>query len=111
MAANAHTKKVEPQDNGVEPMLHVSFAAEDEQRKIELSLLSTSQGAARSAAVRDKMAADKAQAAREAKKLKRVKEFRRNKMARAGEADRHGTASLPKWLIAGKRGNGQTRSR
>ncbi|EME79592.1 uncharacterized protein MYCFIDRAFT_167435 [Pseudocercospora fijiensis CIRAD86] len=34
-----------------------------------------------------------------------------NRMARQGEADRHQTASKSKWLLAGKRGMGSTRSR
>ena len=39
---------------------------------------------------------------KEMTKQARAKRFRRNKMARAGEGDRHTTASKPKWLLAGK---------
>ncbi len=46
-----------------------------------------------------------------AEKLAKLGQKKMNRMARQGEADRHTTASLPKWLIAGKRGMGSTRSR
>lgn len=41
-------------------------------------------------------------------RLAKVQRRERNRMARAGEADRHETASLPKHLFSGKRGNGTT---
>jgi len=46
-----------------------------------------------------------------ADRLAKLGQVKMNRYARQGEADRHTTASLPKWLIAGKRGNGSTRSR
>ena len=46
-----------------------------------------------------------------ADRLAKLGQKRMNRMARQGEADRHQTAALPKWLIAGKRGMGSTRSR
>jgi hypothetical protein len=87
MAAMALTKKVvEPQhDTGVAPVLRIGFDAENEQRKIELSLLATSQGAARSAAVREKLAEDKVAALRESKKKK--PDFNRTFHRKTTEAD------------------------
>ncbi|KAK5105773.1 Nucleolar GTP-binding protein 1 [Meristemomyces frigidus] len=46
-----------------------------------------------------------------ADRLAKLGQKKMNRNARQGEADRHQTASLPKWLVAGKRGNGSTRSR
>ncbi|KXL50458.1 hypothetical protein M433DRAFT_8381 [Acidomyces richmondensis BFW] len=46
-----------------------------------------------------------------AERLAKLSQKKMNRMARQGEADRHQTASLPKWLVAGKRGLGSTRSR
>ena len=46
-----------------------------------------------------------------AEKLAKLSQKKMNRMARQGEADRHTTASLPKHLLAGKRGAGKTRSR
>ncbi|KAF2485189.1 putative nucleolar GTP-binding protein [Neohortaea acidophila] len=46
-----------------------------------------------------------------ADKLAKLGQKKMNRNARQGEADRHETAALPKWLLAGKRGNGSTRSR
>ncbi|KAK3641761.1 Nucleolar GTP-binding protein 1 [Elasticomyces elasticus] len=46
-----------------------------------------------------------------ADRLAKLGQKKMNRMARQGEADRHTTASIPKWLTAGKRGNGSTRSR
>ena len=46
-----------------------------------------------------------------AEKLAKLGQKKMNRMARQGEADRHTTASIPKWLVAGKRGMGSTRSR
>ncbi|KAK3680801.1 Nucleolar GTP-binding protein 1 [Vermiconidia calcicola] len=46
-----------------------------------------------------------------AERLAKLGQKKMNRMARQGEADRHTTASLPKWLLAGKRGMGSTRSR
>lgn len=46
-----------------------------------------------------------------AEKLAKLGQKKMNRMARQGEADRHQTASIPKWLVAGKRGMGSTRSR
>ncbi|EMC93191.1 hypothetical protein BAUCODRAFT_230647 [Baudoinia panamericana UAMH 10762] len=46
-----------------------------------------------------------------AERLAKLGQKRMNRMARQGEADRHQTASIPKWLVAGKRGMGSTRSR
>ena len=51
-------------------------------------------------------------AAREkAERLAKLSQKKMNRMARQGEADRHQTAAIPKWLVAGKRGAGSTRSR
>lgn len=52
-----------------------------------------------------------AKASTKAEKLSKLGQKKMNRMARQGEADRHQTASIPKWLVAGKRGNGSTRSR
>ena len=46
-----------------------------------------------------------------AEKLAKLGQKKMNRMARQGEGDRHTTASIPKWLVAGKRGMGSTRSR
>ncbi|KAK4989370.1 Nucleolar GTP-binding protein 1 [Elasticomyces elasticus] len=46
-----------------------------------------------------------------AERLAKLGQKKMNRMARQGEADRHTTASLSKWLLAGKRGMGKTRSR
>ncbi|QLG74944.1 hypothetical protein HG535_0H02710 [Zygotorulaspora mrakii] len=46
-----------------------------------------------------------------ADRLAKVQRRERNRMARQGEADRHETASLPKHLFSGKRGNGKTEFR
>ena len=46
-----------------------------------------------------------------ADRLAKLGQKKMNRMARQGEADRHTTAAMPKWLYAGKRGNGSTRSR
>lgn len=46
-----------------------------------------------------------------AERMAKVSQRKMNRMARQGEADRHETASLPKHLIAGKRGIGKARSR
>jgi nucleolar GTP-binding protein len=46
-----------------------------------------------------------------ADRLAKLGQKHMNRMARQGEADRHTTAAKPKWLIAGKRGAGSTRSR
>ena len=46
-----------------------------------------------------------------ADRLAKLGQKKMNRLARQGEADRHQTASLPKWLLAGKRGMGSTRSR
>ncbi|CCH59283.1 hypothetical protein TBLA_0B04460 [Henningerozyma blattae CBS 6284] len=43
-----------------------------------------------------------------AERMAKLQRRERNRMARAGEADRHATASLPKHLFSGKRGNGKT---
>ena len=43
-----------------------------------------------------------------AERLAKLQRRERNRNARAGEADRHETASLPKHLFSGKRGNGKT---
>lgn len=55
--------------------------------------------------VTDEMARTKAE------RLAKLGQKKMNRMARQGEADRHQTASIPKWLVAGKRGMGSTRSR
>jgi len=55
--------------------------------------------------VTDAVARDKAE------RLAKLGQKKMNRMARQGEADRHQTASIPKWLVAGKRGMGSTRSR
>ena len=46
-----------------------------------------------------------------AERLAKLGQKKMNRMARQGEADRRQTASIPKWLVAGKRGMGSTRSR
>lgn len=46
-----------------------------------------------------------------ASRMAKLSQRKMNRMARQGEADRHETASLPKHLMAGKRGMGSTRSR
>jgi nucleolar GTP-binding protein len=46
-----------------------------------------------------------------AQRMAKVSQRKMNRMARQGEADRHETAALPKWLLAGKRGMGTSRSR
>ena len=46
-----------------------------------------------------------------ADRLAKLGQKKMNRMARQGEADRHQTAAIPKWLVAGKRGMGSTRSR
>ncbi|WPG99394.1 nucleolar gtp-binding protein [Acrodontium crateriforme] len=46
-----------------------------------------------------------------ADRMAKLGQKKMNRMARQGEADRHQTASLPKWLVAGKRTMGTTRSR
>lgn len=43
-----------------------------------------------------------------AERMAKIQRRERNRMARAGEADRHATASLPKHLFSGKRGVGKT---
>ncbi|CCE61214.1 hypothetical protein TPHA_0A01310 [Tetrapisispora phaffii CBS 4417] len=43
-----------------------------------------------------------------AERMAKLQRRERNRNARAGEADRHATASLPKHLFSGKRGNGKT---
>jgi len=52
---------------------------------------------------------DEAKAA--AVKVERKMQRKRNKLARAGEADRHSSVKLIRWQVAGKRGIGNTRSR
>jgi nucleolar GTP-binding protein len=46
-----------------------------------------------------------------ADRMQKLSQKKMNRMARQGEGDRHQTASMAKWLVAGKRGNGSTRSR
>lgn len=46
-----------------------------------------------------------------AERMSKLGQKKMNRMARQGEADRHTTASKSKWLLAGKRGMGSTRSR
>lgn len=46
-----------------------------------------------------------------ADRIAKLGQKKMNRMARQGEGDRHQSASLAKWLIAGKRGIGSTRSR
>lgn len=46
-----------------------------------------------------------------AERMSKLSQRKMNRMARQGEADRHETASLPKHLLAGKRGMGTSRSR
>lgn len=46
-----------------------------------------------------------------AERLQKLGQKKMNRMARQGEADRHTTAAKSKWLLAGKRGMGSTRSR
>ncbi|KAF2164479.1 hypothetical protein M409DRAFT_67970 [Zasmidium cellare ATCC 36951] len=46
-----------------------------------------------------------------ADRLQKLGQKKMNRMARQGEADRHTTAAKSKWLLAGKRGMGSTRSR
>lgn len=49
--------------------------------------------------------------AEKAKRLQKLAQRKMNRAARQGEADRHETASLPKHLVAGKRGIGKTNRR
>ena len=46
-----------------------------------------------------------------ADRMQKLGQKKMNRMARQGEADRHTTAAKSKWLLAGKRGMGSTRSR
>ncbi|KAI7372521.1 hypothetical protein KC336_g20627, partial [Hortaea werneckii] len=46
-----------------------------------------------------------------AERLAKLNQKKMNRMARQGEADRHQTVSKAKWLVAGKRPMGSTRSR
>ena len=46
-----------------------------------------------------------------AERMAKLGQKKMNRMARQGEADRHQTVSKAKWLVAGKRGMGSTRSR
>lgn len=46
-----------------------------------------------------------------ADRLAKLGQQKMNRMARQGEADRHTTAAKSKWLLAGKRGIGSSRSR
>ncbi|KAK4629865.1 Nucleolar GTP-binding protein 1 [Fulvia fulva] len=46
-----------------------------------------------------------------AERMQKLGQKKMNRMARQGEADRHTTAAKSKWLLAGKRGMGSTRSR
>jgi nucleolar GTP-binding protein len=46
-----------------------------------------------------------------AERMAKLGQKKMNRMARQGEGDRHTTASKSKWLLAGKRGMGSTRSR
>lgn len=46
-----------------------------------------------------------------AERMAKLGQKKMNRMARQGEADRHTTAAKSKWLLAGKRGMGSTRSR
>ena len=55
--------------------------------------------------VTDEVSKDKAE------RLAKLGQKKMNRMARQGEADRHTTAAKSKWLLAGKRGMGSTRSR
>lgn len=47
----------------------------------------------------------------DAKRVMKLSQRRSNKMARAGEADRHTGPKLAKWQNSGKRGNGSSQSR
>lgn len=47
----------------------------------------------------------------QAERMKKLAQRKMNRAARQGEADRHGTASLAKHLVAGKRGVGKTNRR
>ncbi|KAL6927708.1 Nucleolar GTP-binding protein 1 [Hanseniaspora valbyensis] len=51
---------------------------------------------------------DDGEARARAERLQKVQRRERNRMARAGESDRHNTVALPKHLASGKRGNGKT---
>lgn len=55
--------------------------------------------------LRDKAQEDKVRS------LKDLSLRERNRLAKAGEADRHVGTTMPKWLLSGKRGKGTTRSR
>ncbi|KAI7475491.1 Nucleolar GTP-binding protein [Hortaea werneckii] len=55
--------------------------------------------------VQDETAREKAE------RLAKLNQKKMNRMARQGEADRHQTVSKAKWLVAGKRPMGSTRSR
>lgn len=51
---------------------------------------------------------DDAEARFRAERLQKIQRRERNRMARAGESDRHNTVALPKHLSSGKRGIGKT---
>ncbi|XBW36427.1 hypothetical protein QEN19_002005 [Hanseniaspora menglaensis] len=51
---------------------------------------------------------DDGEARARAERLQKVQRRERNRMARAGESDRHNTVALPKHLASGKRGIGST---
>uniref|UniRef100_A0A060TIA6 Nucleolar GTP-binding protein 1 n=1 Tax=Blastobotrys adeninivorans TaxID=409370 RepID=A0A060TIA6_BLAAD len=54
---------------------------------------------------------DGVKAKAKADKLAKLEQRERNRMARAGEADRHTASSMPKHLFSGKRGIGKTQRR
>ena len=85
MAAMALTQKVESCEGDNPPVMRIGFDAQEEQRKIELSLLATSQGAARSTEVRENLAKMLAKEKRQAKQVK--PDFNRTFHRKTIEAD------------------------
>ncbi|KAK5138118.1 Nucleolar GTP-binding protein 1 [Meristemomyces frigidus] len=81
-------------------------AAPSDRLRRSLSVARTrSQSNRRDDGVTDETARTKAE------RLMKLGQKKMNRMARQGEGDRHTTASMPKWLVAGKRTMGTTRSR
>lgn len=80
-------------------------ATPSERLKRTLSVPRTQSSNRRETGVTDPRKREKAD------KLMKLGQKGMNRMARQGEADRHTTASRAKWLVAGKRGMGSTRSR
>ncbi|KAF8446553.1 P-loop containing nucleoside triphosphate hydrolase protein [Kalaharituber pfeilii] len=82
----------------------------DAERK---ALLARAKSRAREASMvsrRDEGIKDEASRSK-AERIAKLAQKRRNREARQGEADRHETASMQRWLVAGKRGIGKNQRR